>query len=84
MVVKFLEQQKVKCVLVLPSINASWVNLVSAYITDLLVLSKPYGTKAFTVLNGAGNRVPKKYPYAMIAVQLDFAVQSSALAHLHF
>ena len=84
MVVKFLEQQKVKCVLVLPSINASWVNLVSAYITDLLVLSKPYGTKAFTVLNGAENRVPKKYPYAMIAVQLDFAVQSSALAHLHF
>ena len=83
MVVKYLEQQRIKCVLVLPAINASWVNLVSAYITDLLPLSNPYGTKAFTVLNGDGTRVPKKYPYAMIAVKLDFRVKCSALSHLH-
>ena len=54
MVVKYLEQQKVDCVLVLPATNEPWVNLVSAYITDLEVISKPYFTKAFSVLNNSG------------------------------
>ena len=83
MVIKFLEQHKLECVLVLPAINATWVNLVSAYMTDLVTLSKPFSTKCFTILNGTGARVPKKYPYAMIAVRMNFTKKCSVLAHLH-
>ena len=83
MVIKFLEQHKLECVLVLPAINATWVNLVSAYMTDLITLSKPFSTKCFTILNGTGVRVPKKYPFAMIAVKMNFNKKCSVLAHLH-
>ena len=77
-----MEQQKVDCVLVLPAINDPWVNLVSSYIIDLEVISKPYCTNAFTVLNNSGIRVPKKYPYSMLAVKLSFEKPSSLLQHL--
>ena len=82
MVVKYLEQQKVDCVLVFPATNEPWVNLVSAYITDLEVISKPYCTKAFTVLNNSGKKIPKKYPFPMIAVKLCFRKTPSLLQHL--
>ena len=36
MVLKFLQQQKKDCVMILPAINAPWVNLVSTHITDLI------------------------------------------------
>jgi hypothetical protein len=81
-VLKYLEQQKVDCVLVLPATNEPWVNLVSAFITDLEVISKPFCTKAFSVLNNSGKRVPKKYPYSMLAVKLSFKEKSSLLKHL--
>ena len=82
MVLKYLEQQKVDCVLILPGTNEPWVNLVSAYITDLEVISKPYCTRAFSVLRNSGERVPKKYPFSMIAVKLSFKDTSSLLQHL--
>ena len=81
-VLKYLEQQKVDCVLVLPATNEPWVNLVSAYIVDLEVISKPFCTKAFTVLNNSGKRIPKKYPYSMLAVKLSFKKTSSLLEYL--
>ena len=83
MVLKFLEQQKKDCVMILPAINAPWVNLVSAYIVDLMEISKPYQGTQFTVLNQAGKRIPKKYPHSMIAVKLQFAVIPDTLNYLH-
>ena len=82
MVLKYLEQQKIDCVLILPATNEPWVNLVSAYIVDLEVVSKPFCAKAFTVLNNSGKKVSKKYPFSMIAVKLSFKNTSSILQHL--
>ena len=81
-VLKYLEQQKVDCVLVFPATNEPWVNLVSAYIVDLEVISKPFCTKAFTVLNNSGKRIPKEYPSSMLAVKLNFKKTSSLLEYL--
>jgi len=81
-VLKYLEQQRVDCVLVVPATNEPWVNLVSAYITDLEVISKPFCTNTFTILNNSGKRIPKKYPYSMLAVKLSFKKSSSLLKHL--
>ena len=83
MVLKFLEQQKKDCVMILPTTNAPWVNLVSAYIVDLIEISKPYQGTQFTVLNQSGKKVPKKYPHSMIAVKLQFTTIPGTLNYLH-
>ena len=83
MVLKFLQQQKKDCVMILPAINAPWVNLVSTHITDLIEISKPFQTHQFTVLNNSGKRIPKKYPHAMIAVKLSFETVPNTLSYLH-
>ena len=70
MVLKLLQQQKKDCIMILPAINAPWVNLASAHIIDLIQISEPFQTNQFTVLNNSGKRIPKKYPHAMIAVKL--------------
>ena len=72
MVIKFLEQNKLNSVLILPAINASWVNLVSAYISDLMLIAPKGDPTVFTVLNNEGNKVPRIYKYSMLAVKLDF------------
>jgi len=84
MVVKFLKEQKKDCVMILPAINAPWVNMVSAHIVDLMELSKPFQTTQFTVINQSGKRIPKKYPHAMIAVKLCFEKAPNTLSYLHF
>jgi len=83
MLLKYLEQQRINCVMVLPAINAPWVNLVSLYIEDLMVLANPYDSKVITVLNNSGKRVPKRYPHAIIAVKMNFYAPNSNLSHLH-
>ena len=83
MVVKFLKEQKKDCVLIIPAINAPWVNMVSAHIVDLIELSKPFQTTQFTVINQSGKRIPKKYPHAMIAVKLCFEKAPNTLSYLH-
>ena len=83
MVLKFLEEQKKNCVMILPAINSSWVNLVSAYIVDLVEISKPYQGTQFTVLNQSGKRIPKHYPHSMIAVKLQFENTPNTLSYLH-
>ena len=72
MVIKFLEQNKLNSVLILPAINASWVNLVSVYISDLILIAPKGDPTVFTVLNNEGNKVPRIYKYSMLAVKLDF------------
>ena len=83
MLLKHLEQQKINWVLVLLAINALWVNLVSSYIEDLLVLAGPYDSKVATVLSNSGKRIPKIYPHAIIAVKIDFYAPNSNLSFLH-
>jgi len=83
MIIKYLEQQQVDCVMILPAVNSPWVNLVSSYIVDLMELSKPYNHTVFSVLNSNGKRIPKKYPHSMIAIKLKFSVVSQALKYLH-
>jgi len=58
MTVKFLREQKKDCVMIVPAINAPWVNQVSANIVDLIEISIPFQTTQFTVLNQSGKRVP--------------------------
>ena len=72
MVMQLLQHNKLNCVLVIPAINASWVNLVSAYIADLVLLAPKFDPTVFTVLNNEGKRIPKQYNFPMIAVKLDF------------
>ena len=71
--------------MIIPAINAPWVNLVSAHMVDLFEISKPFQTDHFTVLNQSGRRVPRirKYPHAMIAVKLCFQNVPSTLSYLH-
>ena len=83
MVLKYLEQQKVDCVMIIPSINAPWVNLMSSYMTDLMVISLPFDVRTFTVLNPSGKKIPKKFPHAMLAVKLQFSKPGSLLKYLH-
>jgi len=83
MFLKFLKEQKKDCVVVLPALNAPWVNLVSAHIVDLYELSKPFQANQFSVLNSSGKRMPKKYPHTMLAVKLCFQTVPSTLKYLH-
>ena len=83
MVLKFLEQNKLNCVLLIPAINASWVNLVSVYISDLIMLASKFDPNVFTILNNEGKRVPKQYNCSMIAVKLDFHHPCNALKNLY-
>ena len=68
--------------MIIPAINAPWVNLVSAHMVDLIEISKPFQTNHFTILNQAGKRVPKKCPHSMIAVKLSFASASFLLTRM--
>ena len=83
MVLKFLREQKKDVVMIIPSTNAPWVNLVSAHMVDLLEISKPFQKTQFSVLNQSGKRIPKKYPHAMIAVKLCFESVPNTLSFLH-
>ena len=83
MVLNFLRKQGKDCVMILPATNASWVNLVSAHMVDLMEISKPFQTEQFSILNNSGKRVPKKYPHAMIAVKLCFQNTPNTLSYLH-
>ena len=83
MVLKFLEQNKLNCVLIIPAINASWVNLVSIYISDLILLAPKFDPNVFTILNNEGKKVPKQYNCPMIAVKLDFHCPCNVLKNLY-
>ena len=67
MMLNFFKHQKKDCVMIVPAINAPWVNLVSAHMVDLFEISRPFETNHFTTLNQSGRRVPKKYPHAIYA-----------------
>ena len=51
MVVRFLREQKKAFMMILPAKNVPWINQVSAYIVELMEISKPFQATQFTVLN---------------------------------
>jgi hypothetical protein len=82
MVLKFLQQNKLTCVMIVPAINATWVNLASAYMEDAICIAKPFETTIFTVLNNQGKCVQKTYPFPMLAVKLNFNCPFKTLKYL--
>jgi len=72
MFLRLLHAQKKSCVVLLPDLNAPWVNLLRQFSQDSFVLAKPYDNRAFSITHPTGKRVPKMYPHAMIAVRLVF------------
>ena len=69
---KYLEEQKVSCVLVLPKIWGPWSNLMIAHKLASFDLSLPYNSACFTVTHASGKRVPKKFPHTMEVVYVSF------------
>ena len=72
MFLRLLHAQKKYCVVLLPDLNAPWVNLLRQFSQDSFELAKPYDNRAFSITHPTGKRVPKMYPHAMIAVRLVF------------
>ena len=83
MVLKYLQHHRLTCVIILPAINATWVNLVSAYMEDAICIAKPFDSTIFTVLNNQGRCVQKKYPFAMLAVKVNFTIPFKTLKYLY-
>ena len=71
-VLKYLESQKVACVMVLPKIWAPWSNLMMQFRLASFQLASPFNSTCFTVTHPKGMRVPKKFPHAMEVVYLSF------------
>jgi len=71
-VLKYLENQKVACVLVLPKIWASWSNLMVQHKLASFELAVPFDQHSFTVTHATGKRVPKRFNQAMEVVYLSF------------
>ena len=57
-VLNFLRKQKKDCVVVLPAVNASWVNLVSAHMVDLLESLNPFKPPSFLSLINLDREFP--------------------------
>jgi len=72
MFLRLLHAQKRSCVVLLPDVNAPWVNLLRQFSQENFVVAKPYDNRAFTITHPTGKRVPRMYPHAMIAFRLVF------------
>ena len=72
MVLKLLHAQKKGCVLLIPAVNAPWINFMREHVVDSMFVSKPFDNRAFTITHPTGKKVPKMYGHAMIAVKLAF------------
>ena len=68
MVLGYLKVQIKSCVVLVPAVNALWVNMLKEYSEDTLVVAKPFDNRAFTITHYTGRRVPKLFHHAMIAV----------------
>ena len=69
---KYLEQQKVSCVVLLPKIWAHWSHLVQRYKLASFELAQPFNSTCFTITHAEGKTVPKKFPHSMEVVYLCF------------
>ena len=71
-ILKYLEVQKVSCVMVLPKTWAPWSNLMNQYKLASFELAPAFNSTCFTVTHPTGRRVPKKFPFIMEVVYLSF------------
>ena len=71
-ILKYLEAQRVSCVMVLPKIWAPWSNLMNQHKLASFELAPAYNSTCFTVTHPTGRRIPKIIPYIMEAVYLSF------------
>ena len=71
-ILKYLEAQRVSCVMVLPKIWALWSNLMNQHKLASFELAPAYNSTCFTVTHPTGRRIPKKFPYIMEVVYLSF------------
>ena len=62
---KYLQGQKVSCVVVLPETWAPWRNLVEKCKLASFRLAEPYNSTCFTITHATGKRVPKRYNHSM-------------------
>ena len=69
---KYLESQKVSCVVLLPKIWAHWSTLMCQHKLASFDLSQPYNSTCFTITHAEGKRVPKRFPHSMEVVYLSF------------
>ena len=69
---KHLEQEKVSCVLLIPTIWAPWSSLLHKDTLATVSTAKPYEDRAFSVTHTTSRRISKKYPYFMDAVYVSF------------
>ena len=67
-----LHVQRRSWVILVPNINAVWVNIFEQCSVDTLLVSKPFDNRAFTITHHTGKKVPKLFHHAMIAVKLEF------------
>ena len=70
---KYFQQQKANCVMVLPKICGSWYNLMKQYCEESFSLCQPFNQHAFTIVSSRGIRVPMRFKTEMIVVKLNFA-----------
>jgi hypothetical protein len=50
---------------------------------DAICIAKPFDSTIFTVLNNQGRCVQKKYPFAMLAVKVNFTIPFKTLKYLY-
>jgi hypothetical protein len=72
-VLKFLQSQKVQCVLVIPEGNYSWVNMQKMYTVRYMVIAEPRNPKIFSLVSHGGKRLPVRFQERMLAVAVDFS-----------
>ena len=69
---KFLQAQKLTCVVLVPQMCASWCILLHANTVSSFVVAEPYDNKTFSISSADGRIVPKVYNHATIAVFVKF------------
>ena len=69
---KYLESQKVSCVVLLPQMWTHWSNLVQQNRLASFQLAPAFDSTCFTITHSEGKRVPKRFPHPMEVVYLCF------------
>jgi hypothetical protein len=73
-VLKFLQCQRVKCVLVIPDGHYSWVNMCRMHTVSSVILAEPRDSKIFSLISHGGRKMPVRFQDKMLAVVVDFSI----------
>ena len=66
LLLKYMEQQKFNCVMILPRAFDPRVNKMLSHMKDYCI--DPFNNTAFTILTHAGKRVPKTFAHIMVEI----------------